>query len=81
MKKFWMVMCDGQTETDRYRFLPHFRHETSESACREAERLAVACQTRKFFVLEAMDYCEVQTTKWTKMYPAKPMQVEGGPFF
>lgn len=46
-EKFWVVW---QPESGA----PSHRHESRESAQREAERLAECCGKREFFVLEAI---------------------------
>lgn len=55
-EKFWVVW---QPESGA----PTYRHDSLESAQREAERLAEASQTREFYVLEAMSVSKKVTVQ------------------
>lgn len=47
---FWLVWCD------RYNSTPHRKHETRDSAAKEAERLAGSNPGHRFYVLPATEY-------------------------
>lgn len=59
-KTFWMVLGYGT---------PTFRHETEESATREAERLASMNPGQTFTVLEAVKSCRKAEVVWVEHHP------------
>jgi hypothetical protein len=59
-EKFWVVW---QPQSGP----PNYRHESIESATREAERLAEVSQTREFYVLEAVSVSKKVTVQTTTL--------------
>lgn len=52
MDKFWFVWNENGKA-------PTYKHDTLDSAKKEAERLALLHHTQKFIVLESVEYCYI----------------------
>jgi len=61
-QKFWLVMRDPN---DKWT-MPQYRHATRHSAEVEAERLCKK-EGARFYVLEAVKCCYLNTVRWEKM--------------
>jgi len=57
MKKFWMVWNEGNRD-------PRLKHATEEAARVETERLARMNPLQKFYLLAAIDCCQVNDISW-----------------
>jgi ADP-ribose pyrophosphatase YjhB (NUDIX family) len=59
MKKFWLVWAlNGGSST--------YKHESEESAMREAERLARVHKPIEFVVLESVSSVKISDVQWVK---------------
>lgn len=59
---FWMVW-------NPQRQPPSHRHPTRHAAEQEAERLALLQPGHKFYVLEALSFCQHRMVSWSKLHP------------
>lgn len=61
--RFWMVLNDNTSKCS-VQGLPTFRHDTQETALKEAARLAGLNPGIKFYVLETVAACVKSDVKW-----------------
>jgi len=62
-KKFYLVWCESGN-------VPTKKHDDHESACREAERLAISSRHHTFHVLECVSSVTHTSVVWTGEKPA-----------